>query len=170
MKLIHALQDMDSENSLSARFRRARAARVVALIEQTFTVDDPLFTAAVGDACDMHEHADNSFDLVHSNSVIEHVGDWVRMEAFAKECRRLAPRYYVQTPYFWFPVEPHFSSPFFHWRSEQTRAKLLMKRPHGFSEKAPDIGAASSTPGCWTRPSSRSSIPTPGTWTRRSCS
>lgn len=184
MKLIHALQDMDSENSLSARFRRARAARVVALIETTFaergrcriadlggeptywnilfdrqfleankvhislfnpqpfTVDDPLFTAAVGDACDMHEHADDSFDLVHSNSVIEHVGDWVRMEAFAKECRRLAPRYYVQTPYFWFPVEPHFSSPFFHWRSEQTRAKLLMKRPHGFSEIAPDIGAA----------------------------
>lgn len=184
MKLIHALQDMDSDQSLSARFRRARAARVVALIEKTFaergkvhiadlggeptywnilfdrkfleankvhislfnpqpfTVDDALFTAAVGDACDMHEHADQSFDLVHSNSVVEHVGDWVRMEAFAKECRRLAPRYYVQTPYFWFPIEPHFSAPFFHWRSEQTRAKLLMKRKHGFSEIAPDIGAA----------------------------
>lgn len=184
MKLIHALQDMDSDKSLSARFRRARAAKVVALIEKTFadrgrcriadlggeptywnilfdraflernqvhislfnpqpfTVDDPLFTAVVGDACDLHEHPDNSFDLVHSNSVVEHVGDWARMEAFARECRRLAPRYYVQTPYFWFPIEPHFSAPFFHWRSEQARARRLMKGPLGFSEKAPDIGAA----------------------------
>jgi hypothetical protein len=74
--------------------------------------------------------------------VIEHVGDWVRMEAFASECRRLAPSYYVQTPYFWFPIEPHFSAPFFHWKSEQSRARALMKRPHGFSEKAADVGAA----------------------------
>lgn len=104
--------------------------------------DDALFSLIDGDACDLPQFADNSFDLVHSNSVIEHVGDWPRMEAFARECRRLAPAYYVQTPYFWFPIEPHFSAPFFHWRSEQSRARALMRRRHGFSEKAPDIGAA----------------------------
>lgn len=104
--------------------------------------DEALFTAVEGDACHLPQYADDSFDLVHSNSVIEHVGDWLRMEAFAAECRRLAPRYYVQTPYFWFPVEPHFSALFFHWRSEQSRARALMRRPHGFSEKAADVGAA----------------------------
>ena len=127
-------------------FDRAMLARCgvhITLVNfETFTVDDPLFTAIEGDACDLAQWPDGSFDLVHSNSVVEHVGDWPRMEAFAREVRRLAPRYYVQTPYFWFPVEPHFSAPFFHWRSEQARARLLMKRSHGFSEKAPDIGAA----------------------------
>ena len=110
--------------------------------EATNPDNDPMFTAMDGDACDLGQWEDGAFDLVHSNSVVEHVGDWPRMEAFARETRRLAPRYYVQTPYFWFPVEPHFSAPFFHWRSEQSRARSLMKRGHGFSERAPDLGVA----------------------------
>ena len=65
-----------------------------------------------------------------------------RMEAFAAEVRRLAPRYYVQTPYFWFPYEPHYASFFFHWRSEQARAKALLRRRHGFSPKCGDMGQA----------------------------
>jgi|WetSurMetagenome_2_1015567.scaffolds.fasta_scaffold123921_1 hypothetical protein len=116
--------------------------RITLVNPQRFTVEDPLFEAVVGDACSLPEHADLSFDLVHSNSVVEHVGDWPRMEAFAAEVRRLALRYYVQTPYFWFPIEPHFSSPFFHWRSEQARARLLLKRGHGFAERARDMGQA----------------------------
>ncbi|MDR3506395.1 MAG: class I SAM-dependent methyltransferase [Caulobacteraceae bacterium] len=103
--------------------------------------DDPLFDQTTGDACAL-EFADNAFDIAHSNSVIEHVGDWGQMERFAAETRRLAPRYYVQTPYFWFPIEPHFSAPFFHWAPEAVRAQRLMKRDHGFMSRADDLGAA----------------------------
>ena len=120
----------------------ARGVHVTLVNPQAFSVDDPMFDAVTGDACALPQWADGSFDLVHSNSVVEHVGDWPRMEAFAGEVRRLASRYYVQTPYFWFPVEPHFSAPFFHWRSEQSRARSLMKRRHGFADRAKDMGQA----------------------------
>jgi hypothetical protein len=85
---------------------------------------------------------DESFDIAHSNSVIEHVGDWERVESFAITTRRLAPRYYVQTPYFWFPIEPHFSALFFHWLPEVTRARRVMKRDLGFNPRATTVAEA----------------------------
>jgi hypothetical protein len=104
---------------------------------------DPMFTEAEGSACDLNQFPDGAFDLVHSNSVVEHVGDWDNVEAFAREVRRLAKRYYVQTPYVYFPVEPHFSAVAFHWLPEPIRADMLMKKELGFMPgKARDMGEA----------------------------
>ncbi|MEM4408947.1 MAG: hypothetical protein QXI19_09415 [Candidatus Caldarchaeum sp.] len=47
------------------------------------------------------------------------------MERFAKEVSRLAECYFVQTPSFWLPVEPHCMTPFFHWLPLSLRVWLV---------------------------------------------
>jgi Methyltransferase domain len=109
-------------------------------------IEDPsLFRARIGDACNVADLEDNSFDLVHSNSVIEHVGSWGRMKSMAQEVRRLAPHYYVQSPYFWFPFEPHYTRLCYHWLPQNMQAKRLLARGYGFIERKQDIDAAMET-------------------------
>lgn len=100
------------------------------------------FIYAVGDACDLSQYADNSFDIVHSNSVIEHVGNWERVKAFAKEVRRLAPNLFVQTPYFWFPIEPHFIKPVHHWLPKSLRVWMWLRFRMGERGRARNIDEA----------------------------
>ena len=53
---------------------------------------------------------DRAFDIVFSNSVIEHLGDSASQEAFAREIARVSLGYHVQTPNRLFPFEPHLLS------------------------------------------------------------
>ncbi len=102
---------------------------------------DGIYRIEGGDACAL-PYSDNAFDIVHSNSVIEHVGDWKHMAAMAREIARIAPRYFVQTPNFWFPVEPHYRTLFFHWWPETVRVRMLMRRKRGFRERKATVHAA----------------------------
>jgi hypothetical protein len=80
-----------------------------------------------GDATDLRQFPNNHFDLVFSNSVIEHVGGRENERAFAHEARRLAPSYYVQTPSIWFPLEAHSGVPFW-WALPSSLRRRLIKR------------------------------------------
>lgn len=110
--------------------------------------DGPLsdrFQRVLGDACDLSQFDDETFHIAHSNSVIEHVGDWSRMVAFASELKRVARTYYVQTPNYWFPVEPHAMTPFIHWLPKPTRIWLVMHLQLGNWSKATTIEKAVAT-------------------------
>lgn len=92
------------------------------------------FRYVEGDACNVHQFADRSFDLVFSNSVIEHVGPPSKQEEFAREVRRLGESYWVQTPSIWFPIEAHSGMPFYWFYPERLRAWLHA----GWEKKLPD--------------------------------
>lgn len=81
-----------------------------------------LFQHRIGDACDLRDYADQSVDLVHSNSVIEHVGGWRTMQAMAEEMMRVGRAGWMQTPAWEFPVEPHHRMPFGHWFGKPAQA------------------------------------------------
>lgn len=88
------------------------------------------FEMVQGDARDLKDHADGSADVVHSNSVIEHVGGWSDMAAMASEVRRVGRAGWVQTPAWEFPIEPHFRAPMLHWFSAPLTARLLFMSRH----------------------------------------
>lgn len=78
-----------------------------------------------GDATSMPQYADGSFDIVFSNSVIEHVGGPKKEQDFATEARRLAPAYFIQTPSKYFPYEPHTGMPFWWYYPPFLRNRVL---------------------------------------------
>ncbi len=71
------------------------------------------FTTVAASGCRL-PFPDRSFDIVFSNSVIEHIGNPEERSQFAEEIRRVGRRYWVQTPNRYFPVEPHLCTPLLH--------------------------------------------------------
>jgi SAM-dependent methyltransferase len=63
---------------------------------------------------------DAAFDLAYSSSVVEHVEPG-RRAAFAAEVKRVARGWFVQTPAWSFPIEPHALLPFAHWLAPTLR-------------------------------------------------
>jgi len=78
--------------------------------------------------------ADGAFDIAFSNSVIEHVPPELQAK-FASEIRRVAHRYFVQTPNKFFPIEPHYQLPFFQFLPRPLRQALNRRFALGWQRK-----------------------------------
>lgn len=116
--------------------------KLVNLDREPLTHEGGMFTSVAGDATDPELLKGEAFDLVHSNSVIEHVGNRADMQRYADNVRRMAPRYYVQTPNFWFPFEPHFRLIGFQYLPEAMRVWIIRNFSVGFFDKVPDYEEA----------------------------
>jgi hypothetical protein len=98
----------------------------------------PWVSPVAGDACDAHELvAGEEFDLVFSNSLIEHLGGHLQRARFAEVVRSMAPKYAVQTPYRYFPVEPHWVFPGMQFLPLSVRSWLAPRWPLGHTHGWP---------------------------------
>jgi hypothetical protein len=94
--------------------------------------EEPWLTPVVGDACRADSvFAGRRFDLVFSNSLIEHVGGHGARCALSHSVRSLAPRYLVQTPYRYFPMEPHWIFPAMQFLPIPARRYIAPRWPLG---------------------------------------
>jgi hypothetical protein len=98
----------------------------------------PNVRCVVGDARAMPEYEANGFDVVFSNSVIEHVGHWQDQQRMAREIARVGERYFVQTPNRYFPIEPHYLVPGFQFLPIGIRAELVRRVRLGHVSRIPD--------------------------------
>lgn len=74
--------------------------------------ENSIFRSVAGNATKMPEFEDKSFDIVFSNSVIEHLYTFENQKMMANEIRRIGEKYFVQTPNKNFPIESHYALPF----------------------------------------------------------
>lgn len=105
-------------------------------------VTSSAFTSATGDARNIPQYADKSFDVVFSNSVIEHVGSYSDQKRMANEVLRVGRRYFVQTPNKRFPLEPHFLFPFFQYLPMTLRAQMLHRFDVGWYKRVSSLERA----------------------------
>ncbi len=104
---------------------RPAALTVVNLIELSGGAADADVEVRTADACQAAElFVGRHFDLVYSNSLIEHVGGHARRQQLADAVRTLGARHWVQTPYRYFPVEPHWWFPAFQFLPVRARAEI----------------------------------------------
>ena len=107
---------------------RPASVVVVNLLPETSDVD--WITPVQGDACAVPDAVRaQSFDLAYSNSLIEHLGGHARRASFADDVRSFAPRHWVQTPYRYFPIEPHWLFPGLQFMPANLRAKAIQVWP-----------------------------------------
>ena len=92
----------------------------------------PLFVC--GDAAAL-PFSNKSFDLLFSNSLLEHLPTWELQKRCANEIKRVAFRYWVQVPHRHFPVDPHYLIPFFQYLPEKAMRRWARHFPLGWHQR-----------------------------------
>ncbi len=95
----------------------------------------PNFKMVAGDAREMKMFSDKGFEIVFSNSFLEHIGDFEEQKKSAIEMMRVGKKIFIQTPNYYFPIEPHFLFPFFQFLPANVKIFLLTHFSLGWYEK-----------------------------------
>jgi len=95
-----------------------------------------------GDATNLSQFGNKEFDVVFSNSVIEHLFTYENQGKMATEIQRVAKAFWVQTPNFWFPMEPHFHVPGWQWLPTGARIAIIRRWRCGWRGPCADEAVA----------------------------
>lgn len=99
---------------------------------------EPWMQCLVGDVCEPPAALQReSFDLVFSNSVIEHVGGHARRLRMAEVVHDLGDHHWIQTPYRYFPIEPHWLFPGFQFLPTKLQGHIGARWPLTWSGRVP---------------------------------
>lgn len=93
-------------------------------------------------AVDLKQFYDNEYDLVYSNSLLEHLNSLEKQEKIAGEIARIGIHYFIQTPNYYFPVEPHFLFPLFQFFPDELKVRLISNFDLGWYDKQEDDSKA----------------------------
>ena len=119
----------DISSSSNAFLGFFSAPTIVSISDQNITKETrdkfPHVEFIQGDALQLNLKS-NSFDLVFSNAVLEHVGDSTNITRFINESMRIAKNEVILiTPNRWFPIETHTKLLFLHWLPKKYFRKIL---------------------------------------------
>lgn len=119
-------------------FIREKDVKIILLNLYKSEVNYPNFESIARDAKDLRIFKDKEFDIVFSHSVIEHVGGFEDQSKMAQEIKRVGKRYFIQTPNYYFPMEPHFLFPMFHFLPIWLKISLISNFNLGWYTKISD--------------------------------
>ena len=90
-----------------------------------------------GDGCQL-PFANKSIDFIFCNAVIEHIPKPQRY-LLAQEMQRVCKKgFFISTPNYWFPFEPHYHLPFFQYIPEAMKRSLLRWLSIGYMNRTKD--------------------------------
>jgi hypothetical protein len=133
------IKDNDQENILDVGgtpsfWSGSGMEKNITLLNLEHSDNETSIKTAIGTACNMNMYDDGFFDIVFSNSVIEHVGDFQKQYEMAKEVDRVGNKYWIQTPNKHFPLEVHFCFPFLQYLPLKYQKFIVCYWPFSFAK------------------------------------
>lgn len=120
---------------LQMGFSDANSAEITILNSEPVEITQNNINFIRGDARNLGSLRTQKYDVIFSNSVIEHVGGFTEQQMMADEILKFNTKYYVQTPSYYFPMEPHFLFPCFQFLPMKLKIFLVMNFRMGWFDK-----------------------------------
>jgi len=127
-KPIHILDVGGTEDFwVNRNYNKKADIKITLLNLKTIITNENNITSIIGDATDLSLFKENHFDIVFSNSVIEHLHNFKNQQKMAQEVQRVGIYHFIQTPNKYFLIEPHFLFPLFQFLPKSLKYLLLTK-------------------------------------------